>query len=303
MTEDDFNNYKNLCSKLDSSITLMKNKNDFNSTIDFDINEWNNLSLKFKEAINSNLKDLLKKDNNSWEEAKTWEKICNALKIYYSKLATEYIEAKYYYAESLVAENNNQKKIISKLEGDIKVLKQDLNTTKAELNKFKTDNTNFGNNLQKAFEVCVFLPLAVKYNKDYVDYAYLAANEIICSPQKGNIDPRMRPDWYNYSPLLKNYGKYNSALENFINNIKNDKMLVDKKISKEEVEQIIGRMKFNETNPDLVEYMIKYYQNDVSITYLDYVIEEFLKVLNDYAATGKEITDKLFTNFINIHLK
>ena len=77
----------------------------------------------------------------------------------------------------------------------------------------------------------------------------------------------------------------------------------DKKISKEEVEQIIGRMKFNETNPVLVEYMTNHYQKDVSITYLDNVIEKFCNGLEEYATTGKEITDKFFTNFINIHLK
>lgn len=154
--------------------------------------------------------------------------------------------------------------------------------------------------MQRAFEVCVFFPLAVKCNKDYVSYAHLAAKEMIESG-KGNIVPAMINDWKNYEPLLLNYGKYNDAFIKYIEECKK-KILAkpDKKITTEEVRFYQRGMEFN---VNMQYYYIKYYNKEVSITYLDNVINEFFEVLTKYATHGEVLNDIFFNNFISIYLK
>lgn len=298
MSEVEFNSYKDLCSKLEPSIKQMISATDFNTPIDFDINKWDSLSCNFKDVIKSNIKEELGEDND-----KTWEKKCSALKDYYSKLTTDYKEAKYFYAEKLINENNDQKNKISQLEAQNDTLTKKLKGVESELNKFKTDKTNFGNGLQKAFEVCVFFPLAVKCNKDYVSYAHLAAKEMIESG-KGNIVPAMINDWKKFEPLLLNYGKYNDAFIKYVEKQKTTLLAKpDKKITTEEVEFNKSAIKLTNDYPILKEYFTKYYNTDVSISYLDNVINQFFKELTEFATNGKVLNDKFFNNFIYIHLK
>ena len=294
MSEVKFNSYKDLCSKLKPSIDQLKTASDFNTLIDFDINKWYELSCEFKDAIKNNIKDI---DKNSDE---AWEKNCDSLKNYYSKLTESYKNAKFNYAEKLINENNNQKNKISQLEAQNDTLTKKLKGVESELNKFKTDKTNFGNGLQKAFEVCVFFPLAVKYNKEYVDYAHLAAKEMIES-DKGNIVKAMRDDWIKYEPLLLNYGKYNDAFIKYIEECKKEILAKsDKKITAEEVSRYQRGMEFN---VNMKDYYINYYNKEVSISYLDKAINQFFKELTEYTTNGKVLNDKFFNNFIYIHLK
>lgn len=297
MSEVEFNSYKDLCSKLKSSIVQLKTASDFNTPIDFDINKWDSLSCKFKDVIKNDIKDLEKNSDKKWEE------YCNNLKNYYSNLTESYKNAKFNYAEKLINENNDQKTKISQLKAQNDSLTKKLKGVESELNKFKTDKTNFGNGLQRAFEVCVFFPLAVKCNKDYVSYAHLAAKEMIFS-DKGNIVPEMWTDWRKYEPLLLNYGKYNDAFIKYIEEQKTTLLAKpDKKITTEEVEFNKSVIELTNDYPILKEYFTKYYNTDVSISYLDNVINQFFKELTKYTTNGKVLNDKFFNNFISIHLK
>ena len=250
---------------------------------------------KFHNSHTSLLKKIVEKGSDD-----VWVEKYNALIDVYDKMIEAYDNEKFEYAISLIDENNAQKETIAQLKNDIYALNAKLNSTSAELNTFKTDKTDFGTGLQKAFEVCVFFPLAVKCNKDYVAYARLAASEIISS-DKGSIAPAMKADWKKYEPLLVNYGKYNDALIDYVN--KQKVALSNKKITAKGVEFYKNEIEFKDDYPILKEYFTKYYKKDVNIPYLDKAIDEFFNILNSYAKSGKELNEKVFDNFTNIHLR
>ena len=429
MSEVEYNSYKDLCSKLKSSIVQLKTASDFNTPIDFDINKWDSLSCKFREVIKSNIKDELGDDNY-----KTWEKKCSALKDYYSKLSENYKNAKHAYAESLIKNDINQKTKISQLEAQNDSLtkkleaqdkKQDpcnlwydyqekqilsklrntlseyetetlLGITKTDINALSTlsnkvkenyekmqrgekvnDNnitiwkqksdeiynkiynnalkykkwtktynitketamlwnnhyTSFYNaytNLSKkkspqtsshngaseqnyerlsssnlltenkklksaatqAFEVCLFYPLAVKYNKEYVDYAYDAAKKLI-DAEIHTETLAMKNDWYKYSPLLKNYGLYNTNVINYINWCKSVITKYKGNISTNDITYFKDKLKF----------YYDLYKTNVTITYLDNVIDEFYSMLEKNVSKNKNIEPNAIDNFIRIYLK
>ena len=52
---------------------------------------------------------------------------------------------------------------------------------------------------------------------------------------------------------------------------------------------------------DSIKYVTKYsecYNQEVSIKYLDNVLDEFFGMLEGYAEEGREIPERVFTNFI-----
>lgn len=294
MPKEDFEKYKKSCQELETAIAIIT-KWDFKTPINFNIDEWCEYSENFKEVLKSDLKKIVGKGSDD-----VWVEKYNALIDVYDKMIEAYDNEKFEYAISLIDENNAQKETIAQLKNDINALKAKLNSTSAELNTFKTDKTDFGTGLQKAFEVCVFFPLAVKCNKDYVEYAHLAASEIISS-DKGSIAPAMKADWKKYEPLLVNYGKYNDAFIDYVN--KQKFALSNKTITAEEVEFYKKNIEFSDNYPILKEYFTKYYKKGVNIPYLDKAIDEFFYILNSFAKSGKELNEKVFDNFTNIHLR
>lgn len=294
MPKEDFEKYKKSCQELKTAIEIM-NQKDFKTPINFNFDEWCKYSENFKDVLKSDLKKIVEKGSDD-----VWVEKYNALIDVYNKMIEAYDNEKFDYAISLIDENNAQKETIAQLKNDIYALKAKLNSTSAELNTFKTDKTDFGTGLQKAFEVCVFFPLAVKCNKDYVAYARLAASEIISS-DKGSIAPAMKDDWKKYEPLLVNYGKYNDALIDYVN--KQKVALTGKTINADGVDYYKKDIEFSDKYPILKEYFTKYYKKDVNIPYLDKAIDEFFNILNSFAKSGKELNEKVFDNFTNIHLR
>lgn len=295
MPKEDFEKYKKSCQELKTAIEIM-NQKDFKTPINFNFDEWCKYSENFKDVLKSDLKKIVEKGSDD-----VWVEKYNALIDVYNKMIEAYDNEKFDYAISLIDENNAQKETIAQLKNDIYALKAKLNSTSAELNTFKTDKTNFGTGLQKAFEVCVFFPLAVKCDKDYVAYARLAASEIISS-DKGSIDPAMKADWNKYEPLLVNYGKYNDALIKYIEECKNEILAKpDKKITEDEVKYFKDGIAHS--SPEMKEYILKYQNKGVNIPYLDNAIDEFFNILSSFAKSGKELNKKVFDNFTNIHLR
>lgn len=294
MPKEDFEKYKKSCQELKTAIEIM-NQKDFKTPINFNFDEWCKYSENFKEVLKSDLKKIVEKGSDD-----VWVEKYNALIDVYDKMIEAYDNEKFEYAISLIDENNAQKETIAQLKNDIYALNAKLKSTSAELNTFKTDKTNFGTGLQKAFEVCVFFPLAVKCNKDYVAYARLAASEIISS-EKGSIDPAMEADWKKYEPLLANYGKYNDALIDYFN--KQKVALTGKTIKADGVEYYKKEIEYSDNYPILKEYFTKYYKKDVNIPYLDNAIDEFFNILSSFAKEGKELNERAFKNFFNIHLR
>ena len=111
----------------------------------------------------------------------------------------------------------------------------------------------------------------------------------------------MKADWKKYEPLLVNYGKYNYAFIDYVNNQKF--ALSNKTITAEEVEFYKKDIEFSDKYPILKEYFTKYYKKYVYIPYLDNAIDEFFYILSQYAKEGKELNEKVFDNFTNIHLR
>ena len=160
----------------------------------------------------------------------------------------------------------------------------------------RDENKDLKEGATKAFEVCLFYPLAVKYNKEYVDYAYEAAEQLINS----NISteaPAMKSDWNTYSPLLKNYGKYNDDVIKFIEFCERYIQKSNGIVLKKNIEYIK-----RDLGTKLGDYY-DYYNKEVSIKYLDDVIDEFFDMLNKSAASKRELSNNAFNNFIRIYLK
>lgn len=279
MTKDDFNSYKDLCSKLDSSITLMKNKNDFNSTIDFDISKWDALSLKFKGAIKSDIKDL---DKNSDE---TWEKYCDNLKAYYIELNKEYDASKLNYVKQIISKNKEQENEIKALNDTITCLRG----IEKEYKSIKKQKESTISNLDEVFRACVFFPLAVKYDANYTPLAYQAALGMYNNPHIPK-NTQVIKEWKNYEELLKNYNKYNDSVIKFIETIQS-------KLTQKEAKPIDVNYYKQVFVQEYYAYS-EYYNKTVSISYLDNVLNEFFALLDDYAKKGTKPSEKFFSNFI-----
>ena len=285
MQENDFANYKDLCSKLKPSIDQMTSASDFSSPIVFDIDKWYELSCKFKDAIKSDIKDLEKNSDEKWEE------YCNNLKEHYFALNKKYNDAMLNHAKGLISKNKEQ-------ENEIKVLNDTiikLRDVEKQYNDIKKKKQTTINNLDDAFRACVYFPLAVKYNETYTPLAYKAAKSMYSNPQIPQ-NAQVQKEWKDYEPLLRDYNKFNQSVIRFI----------------EDIQQKISQNGENPLNPSYYEDVLKnegyeyskYYNNTkVSIKHLDNVLNEFFALIKDYASKGKKPTDNFFYNFIQNNLK
>ena len=156
----------------------------------------------------------------------------------------------------------------------------------------RTKNQNLKSAATQAFEVCLFYPLAVKYNKEYVDFAYKAAKQLI-DAEIHTETPQMKTDWEKYSPLLKDYGLYNTNVISYIN------------WCKSEITKYKGNISTNDITyfKDKLKFYYDLYKTNVTITYLDNVIDEFYSMLEKNVSKNENIGPNAIDNFIRIYLK
>lgn len=285
MTREEFESYKDLCKKLKPSINQMDSATDFSTPIEFDIDKWYELSCKFKDAIKNDIKDL---EKNSDE---TWEKYCDCLKEQYFELNKKYNTAMLDHAKGLISKNKEQ-------ENEIKILNDTiikLRDIEKQYNDIKKKKQTTINNLDDAFRACVYFPLAVKYDEKYTPLAYNAAKSMSLNPQISQ-DSKVKKEWKDYEPLLREYSKYNASVIQFIEDIQ--KKIFnnsDKPIDPSYYKQVFEQEGYAYS---------KYYNNKkVSIEYLDNVLNEFFTLLENYVNNNGKPTEKFFYNFIQNNLK
>lgn len=279
MSEVEFNSYKDLCSKLKSSIVQLKTASDFNTPIDFDINKWDSLSCKFKDVIKNDIKDI---DKDSDE---AWEKYCDDLKAYYIELNKKYDASKLNYAKQIISKNKEQENEIKALNDTITHLRG----IEKEYKSIKKQKESTISNLDEVFRACVFFPLAVKYDETYTPLAYKAALGMYNNPQISK-NTQIKKEWNSYKDLLNNYNKYNDSVIKFIE-------MIQSKLTQKEAKPIDVNYYKQVFVQEYYAYS-KYYNKTVSISYLDNVLNEFFALLDDYAKKGTKPSEKFFRNFI-----
>lgn len=165
-----------------------------------------------------------------------------------------------------------------------------------ENNELSTENSEILNASAKAFEVCLFYPLAVKYNKTYCRLAYEAAKALI-DLNIASIDSRMQSDWDKISPLLQKYGEYNEDVINYLNYCKSEIMSNRGKVTYSDIDHYKKMMRSK---------MNKYYYiyiDDETIPYLNNVLDDFFEILQEFANNDDAIKENFFNNFINVNLE
>lgn len=276
--KDEYDSYKTLCKELNAAIESMENKS-YYTTINFNIDKWLEASDTFK--------DVIKKDLDGGKDEKTWEANCKKLYDAYLKLADRFDTEKFYFAQSLINKNKELQNTINTKDTEINRLK----IIEQEYTTLKNQKDEFGKNLNGAFDVCTFFPLAVKYNKKYVDYAYNGAAAMVSAKAISN-DPKIINNWNKFSPLLKNYGIYNEDVIKYILDIKEMVMSKGGKIEPTDIETFKGLLDYN-----MPKYS-KYYNKEVSIIYLDKVLNEFFSLLDGYVSNDRGLKESIFNNFI-----
>lgn len=108
---------------------------------------------------------------------------------------------------------------------------------------------------------------------------------------QNNLPKELIVQWNKFSPLLKRYGEYNHDVIRYIKS-------VQKKVNTQKGKITAADVKYYK---DSIKYVTKYsecYNQEVSIKYLDNVLDEFFGMLEGYAEEGREIPERVFTNFI-----
>ena len=290
--------YRTSCEDLKTTIDAINNKT-ASTPVKFDIKKWWETTKELKKDFkNANIKQ---------EDIDKWYSICESIYDKYNKVVKEYNKT-----ENIPAVNNEATAAtetpstpkedvyttIYQLQDSIYILKGELNSLTKDYNELKgkealyneaiRKDSTYSASLNDAFRVCVFFPLAVKYNKLYVDYAYNAAEKMV-KGQNG-LPKELIVQWNKFSPLLNGYGDYNQDVINYIKSVQKKVKTKQNKITATDVEFYKGRIDY-----DMPKYSI-YYNKDVSIKYLDNVLNEFFSLLEGYE--GREIPDRVFTNFI-----
>lgn len=276
ITIDEINGFIELSDDVKKNYNEMRKGKKINDT---KIVEWKDYVERINKAIKNG--DWPSYDKITKETAKEWKHLCDNFAKEYNRIKSNRNQR----LASAPSSVSNRGRGASE-ENYEKLYNQDL----------RDENKDLKEGATKAFEVCLFYPLAVKYNKEYVDYAYEAAEQLINS----NISteaPAMKSDWNTYSPLLKNYGKYNDDVIKFIEFCERYIQKSNGIVLKKNIEYIKRNL-----GTKLGDYY-DYYNKEVSIKYLDDVIDEFFDMLNKSAASKRELSDNAFNNFIRIYLK
>ncbi len=145
-----------------------------------------------------------------------------------------------------------------------------------------------------AFYFCINFPLNVKFHKEGVDYAYKTAKSML--KEKHITDQSYIDGWNAYEPLLKNYEKFNNDVIDYISK------------QTKELEELNWEVK-----PEFISYKKgylkkelsygKFYKQETSIRYLDYVLDKYFSILEDAAMGKRTLNEKLFDFFIKNELE
>ncbi len=297
LTKDDYLAWKEACETIKANYNTMQNytgdTNPFfdipkawklNSTIlkeikdgaiEFDalkITEWENAYKAFGDQYEKMRKNSVEKFKKKHDGAEMLEE-----KIH----DTIYIEKNVYLTDYLDAE-----------------LQAEINRIKDENTRLKNENDaikNQSKSYEDAFYACIMVPLNVKFNKEIVDLSYNAAKALY---ESGVVtDESYISGWKAYSPLLKNYETYNNEVITYL----------EKQIDRLErynwnLSVANVNMMKNDISIDISGYG-KFYGTDVSIIYLDYVIDSYFDILMQAANGQRGISKNWLEFFIKNELK
>ncbi len=257
ISQKDVDSWKKCCDKIESNYKKMLNKESINDNV---INEWKSYNNKILKALKNGWPNITSEQANLWEQyCKKFENKYNALKRSTSK-------------------NGNSDRSTTRLP-----------SAKREQINISTNNEDLLKASTEAFELCLYLPLAVKYDKKSTERAYQIAENLI---NAGVNDSEALTVWAKFGPLLKEYNKYNKDVIQYIESIKAKVMQKGGYINSDDVN----------TYRILIEYDLKeyyhFYNKDVSIKYLDDVLNEFFDLLENYAENERQLQERVFNNFI-----
>ena len=296
---EDVQDYRTSCEELITTIVAINN-NTASTPVEFNIKKWWNTTKEFKKDF--------KNANIEPEDIYVWYGLSEEIYKRYKDVIKEYnknIPAVNNEATAAAETPSTPKEdvytTISQLQDSIYILKCDLNSLTKDYNELKgkealyneaiRKDSTYSASLNDAFRVCVFFPLAVKYNKEYVDYAYNAAEKMVIG--QNGLPKELIVQWNKFSPLLKGYGYYNHDVIRYIKSVQREVKTHQNKITANDVEYYKVSIKYV-----MPEYSVYYYNQEVSIKYLDNVLNEFFGLLEGYAEEGREIPERVFTNFI-----
>lgn len=297
LTKDDYLAWKEACETIEANYNTMQNytgdTNPFfdmpkawklNSTIlkeikdgaiEFDapkITEWENAYKAFGDQYEKLRKKSVEKFKEKHDGAEMLEEIIHD---------TIYVEKKVYLTDYLDAE----------LQAEINRIKDENTRLKNENDAIKKQSKSY----EDAFYACIMVPLNVKYNKEVVDLSYNAAKALY---ESGVVtDESYISGWEAYSPLLKNYEIYNNEVIAYLEKqiVRLDRYNWDLSVTD------VNMMK-KDISIDITGYG-KFYGTEVSIIYLDYVIDSYFDILMQAANGQRKISKSWLEFFIKNELK
>lgn len=311
LTHKKFKEWQSLCADLESDINKMI-KHD-KSNLKLDLNKWKSEKKNIHKALQNTHKE---------SAIRAWEYSYNSITQTYNELlsadnnevASEDVAKQQEPIETTANQNKTEDNYwferMDSLENINKKLSVENDSLKSELRKNRP-------NLNYAFDVCVFMPLAIRYDSTYVNAGFKAAEDMV---QTGAItDVDLIHDWNNYKILLENYGSYNAEIIKFIETKNNEFSHLFESEVNDAPENALGEHlkkrnapndeEFTKNHVDLItsEFKMKtqygkFYNNeDCSIIYLDNVLNEYFDFL-DAIADGYKPKPNSFTNFIKKYL-
>lgn len=317
-----FNDWETLCSNIETDINEMI-KTQGATDLKLNLKKWKSEKNTILKVLKSTNVDKSDADFQAWRNKyDAMTNAYNGLLLYYSDRAKDDnsendsntdavpVDAKQtnnvVYSDPWAAEKDELKK-----QNDI------LKATNDSLRNALTEVTRKRAKFDKAFDVCVLLPLAIKYDADYVSAGYEAAEEMINSNSISN--PDMITDWEQYKGLMTNYGLYNNEVIKFIEEITNKYFSTD---DANEGRKSVGKLRNNDSSDNVnvkisiddISYLKdkfkreyeygKFYNNEnYSIIHLDNVLNEYFEILIQVASDNDSgITKKTFVKFIKINL-
>lgn len=254
----------------------------------------NDNTLEEWKQYNHNIYNAIRRGGSKWSnldlsKAEQWNQSCNNLSTSYDNLKSKK-NKKSNQGNNTGNNNNSYRRAPQASEEEYR------NHISRENNELSTENSEILNASAKAFEVCLFYPLAVKYNKTYCRLAYEAAKALI-DLNIASIDSRMQSDWDKISPLLQKYGEYNEDVINYLNYCKSEIMSNRGKVTYSDIDHYKKMMRSK---------MNKYYYiyiDDETIPYLNNVLDDFFEILQEFANNDDAIKENFFNNFINVNLE
>lgn len=282
LRKDDFEDWGSECKSKVGQFRAMLRKP--GKKYNYDVETWKELNDKVYEAIKTGEFPGL---NNS-EKIEEWKSKCDLFYNAFNDLKKGSVTS-----PKGNNSNRNSDDPRSVIEGSNPSPNWAFPNSTNRMKKLQSENQKIKTSAEKAFDVCLFLPLAVIYDKDYVECGLAAAEGLY---NAGAITkPDMKADWKAFSPLLKSYGTYNNEIIRILkgheNKLKRKKWHI--------TEQLLS-----EFRDDVYESKYGKFYNDenVSIIYLDKVLNEYFDILEEKVETQEPISDRFYNNFIHVKL-